>query len=160
MTTLVLTTRAPEETEALGAAMGARLRPGDTVALRGELGAGKTCFVRGVARGMGLDPSRVSSPTFVLAQEYGPANGEGPSLVHIDAYRLAGADDLDAAGWDSLTDGSSVVVIEWPERIEQRLPSDRIEVEFEHGPAHAERRLTLTARGALAARIEGLGSAQ
>lgn len=125
-----------EETIALGAAIGARLRAGDVLALRGELGAGKTRFVRGVAQGMGLDPRRIHSPTFVLVNEYTPDNAGAPPLVHVDAYRLRGADDLDALGWDRIADGSCVVAIEWVERIADALPREALHVTIEHtGPA-------------------------
>lgn len=117
--------RSEDETIALGERFGLLLRAGDVVALRGDLGAGKTRFVRGIAQALGLDPSLVSSPTFVLVNVYG-------TLVHVDAYRLRSADDLPALGWDDLTDGSNIIVIEWAERIEEALPSARIDVSIDH----------------------------
>jgi tRNA threonylcarbamoyladenosine biosynthesis protein TsaE len=127
----------PDEagTHALGLALGRFLRPGDTVALQGELGAGKTTLVRAIAEGLGIDPALVSSPTFVIVNEYdNPRATSGrPDLIHIDAYRLSGTDDLDALGWDRLMDprpphpGRAAVVIEWPERIAAALPGpDRL----------------------------------
>jgi tRNA threonylcarbamoyladenosine biosynthesis protein TsaE len=104
-----------EHTEIIGAAIGHALRPGDVAALHGDLGAGKTCLVRGIAQGMGLDPAQVSSPTFVIVNEY--QKGE-TSLVHVDAYRLRGADELDSLGWERLLDGRSVVAVEWAEKID------------------------------------------
>jgi tRNA threonylcarbamoyladenosine biosynthesis protein TsaE len=133
-----LVTRSEDETIALGRALGPVLRAGDVVALHGELGAGKTRLVRGIAGGMGLDERLVSSPTFVMVNEYerppgerGGESGGRPSLVHVDAYRMTGADDLDTLGWDRLTDGGSVVVVEWAERIEPALGPARLDVRLE-----------------------------
>jgi tRNA threonylcarbamoyladenosine biosynthesis protein TsaE len=113
-----------EGTVALGRAVGRLLRAGDVVALEGELGAGKTRFVRGVCEGMGLDPSQVSSPTFVLVNEYAVRAAGAPSgvdvvpLRHVDAYRLrGGAEELESIGWDRVVDGSAAVVIEWASRL-------------------------------------------
>lgn len=101
------------DTEALGAELAATLGPGDVVLVRGDLGAGKTVFVRGVAAGLGLDPDLVSSPTFTLVHEYG--GGRLP-LVHLDLYRLDRA-DLDDLGLDAERAARGVVVVEWPERL-------------------------------------------
>ena len=110
------------DTEALGGALAAVLAAGDVVALQGDLGAGKTTLVRAVAVGRGIDAGMVSSPTFVIVNEY-PAAGEGGwPLVHVDAYRLTSADDLEVLGWDQLADGSGVLLIEWAERIAEALP--------------------------------------
>jgi tRNA threonylcarbamoyladenosine biosynthesis protein TsaE len=121
-----------ERTIALGERLARMLKPGDVVALHGELGAGKTRFVRGLARGLGIDPSRVHSPTFVLVNMYGAATG--PALVHVDAYRLRGGEELAPLGWDRLLDGSNIVVVEWAERIERELPkpASRFDVTIEH----------------------------
>jgi tRNA threonylcarbamoyladenosine biosynthesis protein TsaE len=136
-----LTRSIPDEagTRALGLALGRLLRSGDVVALQGELGAGKTTLVRAIAEGLGINPEIVSSPTFVIVNEYdnpGAKTGR-PDLIHIDAYRLSGTDDLDALGWDRLMNPLSsttptppnraAVVIEWPERIAAALPGrDRL----------------------------------
>ncbi|HVZ94217.1 MAG TPA: tRNA (adenosine(37)-N6)-threonylcarbamoyltransferase complex ATPase subunit type 1 TsaE [Phycisphaerales bacterium] len=139
-------TEGEERTIALGADLGRLLRAGDVVALHGELGAGKTRFVRGLARGMGADPDAVSSPTFVVMQEYA---APGANLIHIDAYRLQGGDELDAIGWDRIADGRSVLAIEWAERIESELPARgtgqagaRFDVVLEH-QGDELRRLTI-----------------
>ncbi|MFI4872158.1 MAG: tRNA (adenosine(37)-N6)-threonylcarbamoyltransferase complex ATPase subunit type 1 TsaE [Phycisphaerales bacterium JB061] len=112
-----------EDTERLGASLAAVLRPGDVVLLRGELGSGKTTLVRSVVAGLGMDASQVSSPTYVIANEY---EGEGaPTVVHVDAYRLSGSDELDSIGWERIVGGDgggAIVFIEWPERIEEALP--------------------------------------
>jgi len=112
------------DTEALGRALAAVLVAGDVLALEGDLGAGKTTLVRAIATARGIEPGLVSSPTFVIVNEY-PAAREGDApLVHVDAYRLTSADDLDPLGWDQLMDGSAVVVIEWAERIAEGLPRE------------------------------------
>lgn len=119
-----------DATDALGAAIGALLGSGDLVCLHGDLGAGKTRLVRGIARGIGVDPAIVSSPTFVVMHDYPPVRAGSPGLVHVDAYRLRGADELDTLGWDRVTGGGGgggeagdlpALVIEWPERIEGAL---------------------------------------
>lgn len=137
MTESRIVTNSEEETIALGERLGRTLRAGDVVSLEGELGAGKTRLVQGIARGLGLSTARVNSPTFVLVNMYAGLK-DGGALVHVDAYRLGGAEELPALGWDRLTDGSNIVVIEWASRIEAALPRDRIEVGIEH--AGAERR--------------------
>lgn len=117
-----------EGTVALGRAVGALLRAGDVVALEGELGAGKTRFVRGVCEGMGLDPSQVSSPTFVFVNEYSGKRDGGvreAMLRHVDAYRLrGGAEELESIGWDRVVDGSAAVVIEWASRLGTGLDAE------------------------------------
>lgn len=142
-----------EETMSHGAAVGRLCRPGDVVALRGELGAGKTQFVRGMAEGMGLDPRQVSSPTFVLAQEY-LSDDEVSVLVHIDAYRLHSGDELESLGWagtgGDLPEGA-VLAVEWADRVIDVLPEDRLEVTIEHVPGG--RKLSLKAFGTWIARI-------
>lgn len=114
-----------EETSAAGERLAASLRPGDLVLLYGDLGSGKTAFVRGLARGLGADPEEVSSPTFTLVQEY-PGR---VTLFHVDLYRLdeREADDL---GLEELILGDGVVAIEWAERWRGR-PGDAIEVRIE-----------------------------
>jgi tRNA threonylcarbamoyladenosine biosynthesis protein TsaE len=122
---------APDETERIGAALARRLAPGTVVTLEGDLGAGKTCFVRGLARGLGADPAGVSSPTFVL--EHRHPTDDGHELVHIDAYRIRSADDLASIGFDELlARGDAVVAIEWPSRIAAALPAVRVDVRIRH----------------------------
>lgn len=118
---LVAHTTDERGTIALGRALGGVLVPGDVVGLDGELGAGKTRFVRGVCEGLGLDPAQVSSPTFVLMNEYAapidPRNSPRAVLRHVDAYRVRGEDDLESMGWDCVADGAAVVIVEWASRI-------------------------------------------
>ena len=114
------------ETRSLGARLGEELSPGDLVYLDGELGSGKTTFVQGIAQGWG-SPDRVTSPTFVLVNEYDRA--DGARLYHMDAYRLSGpaeAEDLDA---DSLL-AVGPLVVEWAERIRAALPEPSVIVRF------------------------------
>jgi len=113
-----------DDTARLGRALAGLLQAGDTVALEGDLGAGKTTLVRTIAGARGIDTALVSSPTYVIVNEYPPARGTEPHVVHVDAYRLTSAEDLDALGWDRLADGSSIMLIEWPERIADALPTD------------------------------------
>jgi tRNA threonylcarbamoyladenosine biosynthesis protein TsaE len=103
-------TQTEQQTEDLGRRVGARLLPGDTVLLTGELGAGKTVFARGVARALGV-LGAVQSPTFTLVHEYETKNG---ALVHMDLYRLGGEGAAEA-GFDEYLDGRNIVLIEWPE---------------------------------------------
>ncbi|MCK4873948.1 MAG: tRNA (adenosine(37)-N6)-threonylcarbamoyltransferase complex ATPase subunit type 1 TsaE [Phycisphaerales bacterium] len=126
-----ITTGSADETMRLAARFASLLEPGDTLALDGALGAGKTCFVRGLARGLGLDPRLVSSPTFVIVQEYqGP--GARCTLIHIDAYRIHSPEELESAGIEDMWASDAVVAIEWPDRIEESLPSDRADLLIEH----------------------------
>ncbi len=122
----------PAATEALGAALGAHLGPGTTVALLGDLGAGKTTFVRGLARGLRvLDPDGVASPTYLLVVEH-----DGPvPMLHMDAYlREKLAAFLADGGLDYLAERAGVTVVEWADRIADLLPSDRVEVELVPAP--------------------------
>ena len=131
-----IVTRAPEETIRLGKIIGELLRPGDVVALIGDLGAGKTTLAKGIAAGAGVeDESEVTSPTFVLVNEYF-AGTLGLELYHIDAYRLNSPAEFEQLGFDDLCRPDSVVLIEWADRVESVLrtvPAIRIELSHE-GP--------------------------
>lgn len=120
-------TRSSDETEAAGAALAARLRGGDVVALYGGLGMGKTAFVRGMARGRGLPSSEVSSPTFALVHDY----GGNPPLVHFDMYRVDGWDDLYSTGFFDYLDAGAILAVEWSENIEAALPGQTVRVRLE-----------------------------
>ena len=128
MTTTVAATVA--DTEAAGQALGATLPAGTTVLLYGDLGAGKTAFVRGIAEGMGLDPDAVSSPTFTIVQEY---RGARLTLQHVDLYRLSPAEIADL-GLDDLLDGRSVMAIEWAERLARPPYGPVVTVRLSHAP--------------------------
>jgi tRNA threonylcarbamoyladenosine biosynthesis protein TsaE len=112
----VVTTNSENETFALGRTIAASLQPGTFVLLHGDLGAGKTAFVRGLAAGLGADPNDVSSPTFVLIQQY---KGHVP-LVHVDLYRLESGAAVDDLGLEEMA-GGAVVAIEWAERLPRPL---------------------------------------
>lgn len=130
MTVELRRTSSPEETERIASALAMRVAPGTVITLEGDLGSGKTCFVRGLARGLGADPSMISSPTFVLEHRHPCDSG---TLVHIDAYRIRGADDLASIGWDELiASGDAVIAVEWPSRIAPALPAVRIDVRLRH----------------------------
>ena len=100
------------ETRALGGALGERLEAGDVVALRGELGAGKTVFVKGVAAGLGIDPETVTSPTFTFVHFH---QGRRP-LFHVDLYRIERPEAVEGIGWDEAVGGGGVAVVEWADR--------------------------------------------
>ena len=117
-----------EQTEAIAADFAQRLRGGQCIALHGELGAGKTQFVRGLVRGLGGPTRNVSSPTFVLLNVY---PGGRLTVYHLDAYRVSGAEDFEAIGFGELLEQDGVVVVEWPERIVPLLPLHAIEVSIE-----------------------------
>jgi len=131
----ILTT-GEDETSAAGQRLAARLGAGDVVLLYGELGAGKTAFVRGLARGLGASESEVSSPTFTLIQEY---TGR-VTLYHVDLYRLEPS-EVEDLGLEELVSGDGIVAIEWAERWHGR-PDDAVEVRLEHG-GEDTRRITV-----------------
>lgn len=152
-TRLTFTTIAPEETVSLGEKIAAALKPGDVLLLEGDLGAGKTQLVRGLARGLHLDEAQVCSPTFVLMNVYRAIGSV--ALIHLDAYRLSGGDDLDSIGYDAATAKPCIVAIEWPSRLGERLASfDRDRVITLHLTHAGEdlRHLLLQAPPAIAAR--------
>jgi tRNA threonylcarbamoyladenosine biosynthesis protein TsaE len=114
-----------DQTESLGRKLAQWLKPGDVVALHGELGAGKTCLVRGLAQGLGLEEGQVASPSFSLINEYA-----GPTpIFHIDCYRLQSNEEIEELGLEEYMDGPGITVIEWAERIRD-LTEDRLEVYF------------------------------
>lgn len=151
---LVCDSQSEQSTIKLAIKLGKRLLASDVVCLLGPLGAGKTCFVRGLASGLGIDPSMVSSPSFIICQEY---SGNGSlALTHIDAYRLSGPDELQSIGWDELCDSpNTVLAIEWASLIESALPDCRIEVTMEH-TGERSRQITINVPSDIANRFEDL----
>ena len=121
-------TASPQETLALGERLAAHLRSGDVLALYGDLGAGKTHLVKGIARGLGADPEDVSSPTFTLINEY----ATDPQLHHLDVYRIERLHELDEIGVEELLHGDDICVVEWPERMEPMLPPRTLRVRLLH----------------------------
>ena len=105
---------------------------GLVIGLVGPLGAGKTAFVKGLAEGLGLDPGQVSSPTFVIANQYAAPRHD---LAHVDLYRLASAAELDDAGFLDMLEPGAVVAVEWADRLPEALPADRLELRIERPAA-------------------------
>jgi tRNA threonylcarbamoyladenosine biosynthesis protein TsaE len=120
---LPLVSRSPAETQAIGERLGARLGAGAVVACTGELGAGKTCFLQGLARGLGVKGD-VTSPTFVLVNQY---RGRVP-VYHVDAYRTGSLAELMDLGLEEMLDGDGVTVIEWADKLLPLLPARTIRV--------------------------------
>jgi tRNA threonylcarbamoyladenosine biosynthesis protein TsaE len=142
-----ITTRSPEETQALAArlvtALAAEqgLRGTSTiVALQGDLGAGKTVFVKGVAKALGVE-EMVTSPTYVIEKVYRlPPGHPWKHLIHIDAYRLEGAEELHTIGWDeAATDPGNLIMVEWPEQVGRAMPDRAYWVEFAQVDEHTRR---------------------
>lgn len=157
---LQLVSGAPDVTRRIGAALAAALVPGDVVVLAGELGAGKTCLVQGLAAALGHE-GRVTSPTFLLARRLDTT----PPVVHADAWRLDRVGDLLDLG-DELLDDDVVTVLEWGDAVAEVLPADRLELdlviagdllaESPMAAADADRTITVTGRGAWADRLDDL----
>jgi len=135
-------TNSPQATQSFAAALGRLLAAGDLVLLVGELGAGKTAFAQGLARGLGVDEP-VTSPTFTIVHEY---EGRIP-LVHVDVYRLDRVQDLYDLGFDELVDDGRVTVVEWGDRVEHLVPADHLVVRIEPGAADNERVVELAYHG-------------
>jgi tRNA threonylcarbamoyladenosine biosynthesis protein TsaE len=140
---LQITSNSPGETEQLGAAVGSLLRPGSFLALRGDLGGGKTCFTRGVVDSLAPQSNGlVSSPTYAIMNCY-PGN---TPVYHFDFYRLTCDDDIAELGFEEYFYGDGVCVVEWSERLEELLPPDVLTLLFEY--AGDDRRLiTITGSG-------------
>ncbi|MCL4114580.1 UNVERIFIED_CONTAM: hypothetical protein GTU68_054793 [Idotea baltica] len=117
-----------QQTQKLGFAIASALKAGDVIGLVGNLGAGKTRLVKAVATGTGADPDDVTSPTFVLIQEY---HGR-LTLYHFDTYRLADSDEFLELGADELLYGDGVCLVEWSDRVADVLPEDILRIEIEH----------------------------
>ena len=138
-------THSPEETEALGAALAKLLVPGDIIAYRGDLGAGKTAFTRGLTRGLGCREP-VTSPTYTIVNEY--LSGRLP-LFHFDMYRLTSSEDLWGIGWEDYLDRGGVCAVEWSENVEDAM-ENALWVTLEALPDDS-RRITLEGEKDLAA---------
>ena len=137
-----LRTGTAEETRAVGEALAALLRPRDAVILTGELGAGKTTLVQGVARGLDI-PGRVTSPTFTLIREY---RGR-LDVAHVDVYRLERIQDVVDLGLEELGDGEAVLLVEWGDVVEEALPADHLVVELIAGGGDDARRIAMAPAG-------------
>lgn len=151
-------TRSSSATRALGARLGRLLRPGDVVALEGELGAGKTQLVRGACDGAEVPPAEVSSPSFAIVATY---RGRIP-VHHADLYRIADEDELYATGFGDLVGGEGALLVEWADRIPGALPPERLTIRLAHVPARPSvRRVEIEGAGArhaaLARALAGAG---
>jgi len=113
-----------EQTQRLGARLGSLLRPGDLICLSGDMGAGKTVFTGGIGKGWGTK-NPVTSPTYNLVHEH-RRDKDKQRLYHLDCYRLRGSEDTYTIGFDDLIEGDDVIVLEWPERIQDVLPEERL----------------------------------
>ena len=134
----------PLETEAIGAALGKILKPGTVIAYRGDLGAGKTAFTRGLAKGLGAD-DMVTSPTYTIVNEY--LGGRIP-LFHFDMYRLTSSDDLWDIGWEDYLDRGGVCAVEWSENVADAM-EDAITITIEK-LGEESRRITIEGGDSLA----------
>ena len=138
---MVLETNSEAETVLAGEQMGKKLLPGDVLAFYGDLGAGKTAFIRGVARGLGI-ASRVSSPTFTIVNEYpGPV-----PLFHFDMYRLGSSDELFEIGWEDYLTRGGVCCVEWTENVADAMPAEAVAVTIEKTGENA-RKITVSGGG-------------
>ena len=132
-----------EQTEALGAQLAQRLPAGSVVAFTGDLGAGKTAFVRGMARGLGIR-ERVTSPTFTIVNEY---EGGTKPLFHFDLYRLGSDDELFEIGWEDYLARGGVCAVEWSEKAAGALEEDCLRVDLRRGGDDGQRIITVTKGG-------------
>jgi len=152
---LRLRSRSPEASRAAARALARSLdERGLLVALVGPLGAGKTVFVKGLAEGMGIDPARVASPSFVIASEYKAPSGA--RLAHVDLYRVESVAELEVAGFLDLLEPGALVAVEWADRFPEALPADRLELQLERplgGSADAQRVLHARGLGVVAAAV-------
>ena len=140
--TLVVRTTSPEETRAVGAAFAKALPPGAVVSVEGPLGAGKTEFIRGFCAALGVEDA-VTSPTYTLANEY--ATERGRRVLHVDAFRLAGPDELRDLDLDARGDAKGFLLVEWGERVADALPAERAEVRLApDGDEESARRITVS----------------
>ena len=132
-------TNSPEETEELGERLGRTLSPGDVVAFTGDLGAGKTAFTRGIARGLGIG-DRVTSPTFAIVNEY---EGGRLPLFHFDMYRLTSSDELFDIGWEDYLARGGVCAVEWSEHAEGAFEEEPIWVDIRRGESDDQRFISI-----------------
>lgn len=130
---LQVTTNSPDDTRIVGAALAPLLLPGDIISLSGDLGAGKTTFVQGLATALGVD-RRVTSPTFTIVHEY---SGRYP-IVHLDVYRLDSFQEVLDLGFEEFLDPAAIVLLEWGDAIEPLLPRAHLKIEIVRGSPEAE----------------------
>lgn len=129
---MIFHTKSAAETEALGERLAKALRGGEVIAYTGDLGAGKTAFTRGLARGLGIT-GRVTSPTFTIVNEY---EGGRLPLFHFDMYRLSSSDELYEIGWEDYLARGGVCAVEWSEQVADALPEGTVYVTLTRHPEH------------------------
>ena len=132
-------THSPEETRALGARLADALQGGEVIAFTGDLGAGKTAFVSGMADALGVD-ERVTSPTFTIVNEY---EGGRLPLFHFDMYRLGSADELFHIGWEDYLARGGVCAVEWSENVDEAIEDDAIRISITRGEDDNSRVITI-----------------
>lgn len=132
-------TRSPEETRALGGRLANALQGGEVIAFTGDLGAGKTAFVSGMAAALGVD-ERVTSPTFTIVNEY---EGGRLPLFHFDMYRLGSADELFHIGWEDYLARGGVCAVEWSENVDEAIEDDAIRISITRGDDENSRVITI-----------------
>jgi len=136
---MTIITNSPTETEALGRDLAAKMRPGTVLAFSGDLGAGKTTLIRGIARGLGVSVP-VTSPTYTIVNEYDA--GTLP-LVHFDMYRLGSADELFEIGWEDYLARPGLIAVEWSENVREAFGPDTIYIQIEKA-GEQRRKITIT----------------
>lgn len=134
-----LISHSPEETRAIGARLADRLRGGEVVAFTGDLGAGKTAFVSGMAEALGVE-DRVTSPTFTIVDEH---EGGRLPLFHFDMYRLGSADELFHIGWEDYLARGGVCAVEWSENVAEAIEDDAIRVSIRRGEGDNDRMIDI-----------------
>ena len=137
-------TTTPDQTRRIGHTLGNALKGGEVIAITGELGTGKTHFVQGLAQGLGIVPSEITSPTFTLIHEH---DGRIP-LFHVDLYRLENPDEVEAIGLEEYFTHEGIVAIEWAKRAMPLLPANRVDVTISHEGGD-KRRISITQMGVL-----------
>jgi tRNA threonylcarbamoyladenosine biosynthesis protein TsaE len=133
-------TSSEEETERLGRQLGQQVSPGAVIAFTGDLGAGKTAFTRGLARGLGIS-ERVTSPTFTIVNEY---EGGRLPLFHFDLYRLSSSEELFDIGWEDYLARGGVCAVEWSENVADALDGQTIRVDIRRGERDDQRKVTIS----------------
>jgi len=151
----IQTSSSEAETREMAKALGQKLKPGDVVALYGELGSGKTQFVKGICDAFGVQ-SQVSSPTFVIFHRYDGTSGEGKELFlyHFDLYRVDSSEEIYDLGYEEFFFGDAICVVEWAERLEKLLPEDRYDVRLDFGEGEHDRTVVIDQVVRVAAEME------
>lgn len=143
-TSYTITTSSPAQTESFGSELGSLLPPGSFIALKGELGGGKTCFTRGIVAGVAPESAAmVASPTFAIMNEYAGT----PPVFHFDFYRLTSSLEIAELGFEEYFHGNGICIAEWAERLEELLPQDHLSISFKY-VAQERREICVEASGA------------